>query len=83
MNILLTDEHSSLVAGKGWKTNETGMKRLESLDSSSAPGDSLRYKYYFDDFPVMELSHMWMDTQGATNMTYVVQTSEKVVQRCL
>ena len=26
---------------------------------------------------------MWMDTQGATGMTYVVQTSEKVLQRCL
>ena len=69
--------------GKSWKTNETGMKRLDSLNRLFAPGDSLRYKYYFDDYPVMELSHMWMDTQGATNMTYVVQTSEKVVQRCL
>ena len=47
------------------------------------PGRSLRYKYYLDDYPVMELSHMWMDTQGATKMTYVVQTSEKVLQRCL
>ena len=69
--------------GKSWKTNEAGMKRLDSLNRLFAPGDSLRYKYYFDDYPVMELSHMWMDTQGATNMTYVVQTSEKVVQRCL
>ena len=59
------------------------MKRLESLNRLFAPGDSLRYKYFFDDYPVMELSHMWMDTQGATGMTYVVQTSEKVVQRCL
>ncbi len=69
--------------GKSWKTNEAGMKRLESLNRLFAPGRSLRYKYYFDDYPVMELSHMWMDTQGATNMTYVVQTSEKVLRRCL
>lgn len=69
--------------GKSWKTNEAGMRRLESLNRLFAPGDSLRYKYFFDDYPVMELSHMWMDTQGATGMTYVVQTSEKVVQRCL
>lgn len=69
--------------GKSWKTNEAGMRRLDSLNRLFAPGDSLRYKYYFDDYPVMELSHMWMDTQGATKMTYVVQTSEKVVQRCL
>ena len=69
--------------GKSWKTNEAGMKRLDSLNRLFAAGDSLRYKYYFDDYPVMELSHMWMDTQGATDMTYVVQTSEKVIQRCL
>ena len=70
-------------SGKSWKTNEAGMRRLHELNRLFAPGKSLRYKYYFDDYPVMELSHMWMDTQGATNMTYVVQTSEKVVQRCL
>ena len=69
--------------GKSWKTNETGMKRLEALNRLFAPGESLRYKYYLEDYPVMELSHMWMDTQGATKMTYVVQTSEKVLQRCL
>ena len=69
--------------GRSWKTNEDGMKRLEALNRLFAPGNTLRYKFYFDDYPVMELSHMWMDTQGATDMKYVVQTSEKVVQRCL
>ena len=69
--------------GKSWKTNNEGMKRLEALNRLFAPGGSLRYKFYFQDYPVMEMSHMWMDTQGATDMTYVVQTSEKVVQRCL
>ena len=33
--------------GKSWKTNEAGMKRLESLNRLFAPGDSLRYKYFF------------------------------------
>lgn len=69
--------------GKSWKTNKEGMERLESLNRLFAPGDSLQYKFYWDDYPVTELSHMWMDTQGATNMSYVVQTSEKVLQRCL
>ena len=69
--------------GRSWKTNEAGMKRLQGLNRLFAPGNSLRYKYFYDDYPVMELSHMWMDTQGATRMTYVVQTPEKVVQRCI
>jgi len=69
--------------GKSWKTNREGMQRLLIAGRLFYPGDSLRYKLYFDDYPVQELSHMWMDTQGATDKEYVVQTSTKVVERCL
>ncbi len=69
--------------GKSWKTNLEGMKRLEKLNRLFAPGNTLRYKLFYDDYPVAELSHMWMDTQGATDMKYVVQTTEKAIQRCM
>ena len=69
--------------GKSWKTNLDGMRKLLVANRLFYPGDSLRYKLYFDDYPVQELSHMWMDTQGATDKEYVVQTSTKVVERCL
>ena len=69
--------------GKSWKTNLEGMQKLLIANRLFSPGDSLRYKLYFDDYPVQELSHMWMDTQGATDKKYVVQTSTKVVERCL
>lgn len=69
--------------GKSWKTNLEGMQRLLIAGRLFYPGDSLRYKLYFDDYPVQELSHMWMDTQGATDKEYVVQTSNKVIERCL
>src|SRR2546430_657524 len=60
-----------------------GMRKLLMTNRLFYPGDSLRYKLYFDDYPVQEISHMWMDTQGATDKDYVVQTSTKVVERCL
>ena len=69
--------------GKSWKTNLDGMRNLLIANRLFFTGDSLRYKLYFDDYPVQELSHMWMDTQGATDKDYVVQTSTKVVERCL
>jgi adenine-specific DNA-methyltransferase len=69
--------------GKSWKTNLEGMKRLAAAGRLFYTGDTLRYKLYFDDYPVQELSHVWMDTQGATDKEYVVQTSTKVVERCL
>jgi adenine-specific DNA-methyltransferase len=69
--------------GKSWKTNPEGMKRLAVAGRLFYTADALRYKLYFDDYPVRELSHMWMDTQGATDKEYVVQTSTRVVERCL
>jgi adenine-specific DNA-methyltransferase len=69
--------------GKSWKTNREGMRKLLLAGRLFYPGDSLRYKLFFDDYPVQELSHMWMDTQGATDKDYVVQTSTRVVERCL
>ena len=69
--------------GKSWKTNPNGMENLKNKNRLFSPGNSLRYKLFYDDYPVQEISHMWMDTQGATNMKYVVQTSEKPIQRCM
>ena len=69
--------------GKSWKTNLDGMKSLTKKKRLLAPGNTLRYKLYYDDYPVQELSHMWMDLQGATDKTYVVQTSTKAIERCV
>lgn len=70
-------------AGKSWKTNRDGMKRLLNVNRLYAPGSSLCSKFYFDDYPVQELSHVWLDTQGATDKVYVVQTPTKIIERCL
>jgi adenine-specific DNA-methyltransferase len=69
--------------GRSWKTNRAGMKKLQLAGRLFAPGEALRYRLYFDDYPVQELSHVWTDTQGPTDKCYVVQTSAKVVERCL
>jgi adenine-specific DNA-methyltransferase len=69
--------------GKSWKTNTVGMRRLAAANRLFYPGGSLRYKLCFDDYPMQELSHMWMDTQGATDKVYVVQTPSKVIERCI
>ncbi len=69
--------------GKSWKTNKEGMERLREARRLFAPKDTLRYVLYHDDYPVSELTHMWMDTQGAQDMRYVVETATKIIQRCL
>ena len=60
-----------------WKTNESGMSRLIKADRIVAPASLPNYLRYFDDFNVQTLHNLWDDTHGASNPTYVVQTSNE------
>ncbi|MBI4331647.1 MAG: site-specific DNA-methyltransferase, partial [Chloroflexi bacterium] len=40
-------------------------------------------KRYLNDFAFSPISNLWTDTRGETDMVYVVQTSTKVVERCI
>jgi len=72
--------------GGHWKTTREGLDRLSKLGRLIVQGVTLRYVRYFDDFPVTPLSNVWMDTAARgwfEDKLYVVQTVQKVVQRCL
>ena len=69
--------------GKSWKTNSTGMRKLIAAGRIMAPSKVPNYVFFADDYPVMEYDNVWSDTQGASDRVYVVQTSSKVVERCL
>jgi len=69
--------------GKSWKTNLEGMKMLLAKNRLIALPGSLRFVYYLDDFPVQELSNIWVDTFSEPAKNYVVQTSTTVVERCV
>src|SRR5690606_34520132 len=69
-----------------WKTNETGMRRLKLARRLEATTGGLYYVRYFDDFPVFPDNDVWTDTGiagFASDKRYVVETSEKVIQRCI
>ena len=70
-------------SGNGYGTTKEGLKTLENLKRLTVKGNMLTYKYYAEDFPVTDLLAIWTDTVGPQNKTYVVQTSEKVIQRCI
>lgn len=70
-------------SGKSWKTNQAGFLRLKKANRILGGKTSLSYLFLHDDYPVQEFSNMWVDTQGASEKSYVVQTSDKVIQRCL
>ena len=69
-----------------WKTNETGMARLKAAARLSASQTGLYYVRYFDDFLAFPASDVWSDTGiagYASDKRYVVETSTKVVERCI
>ena len=66
-----------------WKTNPEGMRRLLGAGRLRWLKTVPRYVFYSDDYPVMEITNQWADTQGATGKSFAVQTATKVVERCL
>ncbi|HYA42448.1 MAG TPA: site-specific DNA-methyltransferase [Syntrophobacteraceae bacterium] len=69
----------------GWKTNETGMQRLKEAERLLKTRDFVNFKKYIDDFAASSLGNLWADTMGTAEQDkiFVVQTTTKVVQRCL
>lgn len=74
-------------AAAHWKANyPEGMNRLAEANRIEPRANSLSYVRYFDDFPVMRYTNAWTDTGIAGrpgDKVYVVQTSPKVIERCL
>ena len=73
-------------AANHWKTSVEGLARLESANRLMAVSNTLAYVRYVDDFPVSEYNNVWSDTVRSTfaaSKIYVVQTSEKIIQRCI
>ena len=68
---------------KSWKTNFEGMKKLAELNRLHASDKNLYYVLFHEDYPVKELTNIWEDTRGEMDKKYVVQTTEKVVQRAI
>ena len=73
----------SSFGGKSWLTNQTGMKRLDQAGRLFMRGKSPYSKQYFTDFPVLNYDNSWPDQPAATARTYVVQTAEKFIERCM
>ena len=69
--------------GEHWKTNLIGMERLSKSDRIVALRNSIRYKRYYQDYPTMALYNVWTDLGGATGMVYVVQTANRMIERCI
>ena len=69
-----------------WKTTTVGLDRMGKAQRLHVAANSLSRVSYIDDFPVSEITALWTDTflgSFAEEKKYVVQTSQKTIQRCI
>ncbi|MDP2320075.1 MAG: site-specific DNA-methyltransferase [Acidobacteriota bacterium] len=69
-----------------WTTSKEGVRRLTVASRLVARDRELAYRRFLDDFPVIPITTHWSDTMMSSrgeDKSYVVQTSAKVIQRCL
>lgn len=67
-------------------TTPEGMERLAKANRLDVIGNTLVQVRYFDDASVRRLNNFWSDTSYAgfnEDKLYVVQTSVKVIERCI
>ena len=69
--------------GQCWPTNEEGMKNIIKSGRVQIEGEHLRRIVYLDEYSHKKIISMWADTAGARDQNYVVETSSKVIERCI
>ena len=69
-----------------WKTQASSMVRLIKADRVQQASKNLYYVRYFDDYLSYPITDNWDDTSVAgftADKRYVVETSSKVIERCV
>jgi len=71
--------------GRSWKSPIDGMQRLAKAGRIEpyAGGETIRYALKLDDYPVSPYHNIWDETPPPSDKVYVVQTSHRVIERCL
>lgn len=72
--------------GTHWKPGNSGLPALERARRLVGVGNTLAFKRYLTDFPVVAIHNMWNDTIESTFVAqkiYSVQTATKLLARCI
>jgi adenine-specific DNA-methyltransferase len=70
-------------SNRHWSTTYGGVLRTDKAGRVLRTENKLRFKKYLSDFPVSPIANIWTDLMGASGLMYVVQTNDKVLDRCV
>ncbi len=66
-----------------WRHTDSLFESIVKAGRVLKQGSRIRSKSYWDDFPYEEYNTVWLDTGPEMSKSFVVQTSAKVIQRCM
>jgi adenine-specific DNA-methyltransferase len=66
-----------------WGSPKDSLEILLRIGRARPSGNTLRYIRYLDDFNATRLSNLWDGIGGASSPSYVVQTNESIIERCV
>ncbi|MCJ7634312.1 site-specific DNA-methyltransferase, partial [Candidatus Bathyarchaeota archaeon] len=69
--------------GAQWKTSYKGLETLKRKNRIESEKSTLRYKVYFEDYPVIATNSLWEEIGPASDKIYVVQTPTEIIKRCM
>lgn len=84
--IKMIGRHFSPSKARHWAVAMPTMPRLALSGRIYPAGNTLTFKKYLDESNHTPLTPLWLDTMESTfavERTYIVQTSQKVIERCL
>ncbi len=67
----------------GWAEEEDGMKKVNKAGRLTGINPSRMYKLYLFDYPISLIHNTWSDVLSEQNQVYVVQTTQRIVDRCI
>lgn len=86
VNPVFKFKYHQTIYNQRWKTSLKGLENLAKATRIYETSSSLRYVRFYDDFPVVPITNIWSDT-GSGNFLepqiYVVQTVQKILERCI
>ncbi len=69
--------------GRHWSNPPSKLRVAAQKGRIVKLGNDIRYKRFALDFPVKPITNIWIGTAIGKEPIYVVQTSDKIIRRCL
>ncbi len=65
-----------------WGYPPEAIQRMHMANRLEPTTSTIRFKRFYNDYPLMAINNLWTGFGGAKDPRYVVETNEEIVQRC-